>query len=116
LLFISCIIYFVFFFFQAEDGIRDFHVTGVQTCALPILRSAGTRRSLTRIAKPQSSISSRLAPEISRMALPSAAGRSSRMVSSNSDRKSVRVGKEWGSRGTPDDCKKTKRANTETIE
>src|SRR5690606_614752 len=24
-------------FFQAEDGIRDFHVTGVQTCALPIL-------------------------------------------------------------------------------
>src|SRR5437870_12557275 len=27
----------VFFFFQAEDGIRDGHVTGVQTCALPIL-------------------------------------------------------------------------------
>src|SRR5690606_41118556 len=25
------------FFFQAEDGIRAFHVTGVQTCALPIL-------------------------------------------------------------------------------
>src|SRR5690606_40012190 len=25
-----------FFFFHAEDGIRDFHVTGVQTCALPI--------------------------------------------------------------------------------
>src|SRR5690606_40652702 len=28
---------FRLFFFQAEDGIRDFHVTGVQTCALPIL-------------------------------------------------------------------------------
>src|SRR6202044_2516205 len=28
------------FFFQAEDGIRDFHVTGVQTCALPILNAA----------------------------------------------------------------------------
>src|SRR5436309_16013934 len=27
-----------YFFFQAEDGIRDFHVTGVQTCALPISR------------------------------------------------------------------------------
>src|SRR5690606_39607258 len=27
---------FFIFFFQAEDGIRDFHVTGVQTCALPI--------------------------------------------------------------------------------
>src|SRR5690606_40741748 len=30
----------VSFFFQAEDGIRDFHVTGVQTCALPICRDA----------------------------------------------------------------------------
>src|SRR5690625_5362411 len=28
-----------FFFFQAEDGIRDGHVTGVQTCALPICRT-----------------------------------------------------------------------------
>src|SRR5205085_7520931 len=28
--------YFMFFFFQAEDGIRDLTVTGVQTCALPI--------------------------------------------------------------------------------
>src|SRR5256885_5416900 len=27
---------FFFFFFQAEDGIRDYKVTGVQTCALPI--------------------------------------------------------------------------------
>src|SRR2546430_6966524 len=31
---IPCSIYF--FFFQAEDGIRDLTVTGVQTCALPI--------------------------------------------------------------------------------
>src|SRR5258708_18481519 len=29
--------FFLFFFFQAEDGIRDDLVTGVQTCALPIL-------------------------------------------------------------------------------
>src|SRR5256885_14602414 len=29
-----------FFFFQAEDGIRDYKVTGVQTCALPIYASA----------------------------------------------------------------------------
>jgi len=27
---------YLFFFFQAEDGIRDTSVTGVQTCALPI--------------------------------------------------------------------------------
>src|SRR5690606_40783724 len=52
---------FRFFFFQAEDGIRDFHVTGVQTCALPIcanwlspraasqtvLRSKATERAAT---------------------------------------------------------------------
>src|SRR5687767_5316082 len=31
------IVFFFFFFFQAEDGIRDKLVTGVQTCALPIL-------------------------------------------------------------------------------
>src|SRR5256885_12654554 len=35
----SKMVYYVrldFFFFQAEDGIRDYKVTGVQTCALPI--------------------------------------------------------------------------------
>src|SRR5256884_6375926 len=31
----DCLVFF--FFFQAEDGIRDVAVTGVQTCALPIL-------------------------------------------------------------------------------
>src|SRR5437762_12153773 len=31
------VIFYFFFFFQAEDGIRDTSVTGVQTCALPIL-------------------------------------------------------------------------------
>src|SRR5690606_40834521 len=44
---------FCFFFFQAEDGIRDFHVTGVQTCALPILRSvrqaSGALRELAKL-------------------------------------------------------------------
>src|SRR5256885_3703643 len=37
-----------FFFFQAEDGIRDYKVTGVQTCALPI--SMDWRRVLMRAA------------------------------------------------------------------
>src|SRR2546427_302929 len=32
---------YFFFFFQAEDGIRDLTVTGVQTCALPISISVG---------------------------------------------------------------------------
>src|SRR5947209_12384454 len=34
--FIISLFPFFFFFFQAEDGIRDIGVTGVQTCALPI--------------------------------------------------------------------------------
>src|SRR5438552_7564086 len=40
-----------FFFFQAEDGIRDDLVTGVQTCALPISRCG--RCCITSIAAPQ---------------------------------------------------------------
>src|SRR3712207_7059509 len=46
ILFSSCIrieYYLFFFFFQAEDGIRDIGVTGVQTCALPILAALGYR-------------------------------------------------------------------------
>src|SRR5437773_10533948 len=37
----------LFFFFQAEDGIRDRDVTGVQTCALPISRRHWRGRSET---------------------------------------------------------------------
>src|SRR5256885_3135199 len=41
--------WFSFFFFQAEDGIRDYKVTGVQTCALPIwAQRAGTTRRVVR--------------------------------------------------------------------
>src|SRR3712207_8627471 len=36
---------FFFFFFQAEDGIRDIGVTGVQTCALPISAAGSPRRT-----------------------------------------------------------------------
>src|SRR5215471_7177262 len=40
------------FFFQAEDGIRDLYVTGVQTCALPILRAiAGQQPVVTKAKK-----------------------------------------------------------------
>src|SRR5690625_4641283 len=35
----------IYFFFQAEDGIRDGHVTGVQTCALPIFGQPGGNRT-----------------------------------------------------------------------
>src|SRR5688572_31420463 len=39
------VIHGLFFFFQAEDGIRDLTVTGVQTCALPIYFSPNRRGS-----------------------------------------------------------------------
>src|SRR6266511_5765796 len=44
-----------FFFFQAGDGIRDFHVTGVQTCALPIftaIREGRWPRPSAKLARP----------------------------------------------------------------
>src|SRR5690606_34132512 len=41
-----------YFFFQAEDGIRVFHVTGVQTCALPI--SSGRLSRSVRASRPNS--------------------------------------------------------------
>src|SRR5579875_732373 len=46
----------VFFFFQAEDGIRDHCVTGVQTCALPIFGSpsrTAARMRTSSTARPQ---------------------------------------------------------------
>src|SRR5260221_7742108 len=43
---------FLFFFFQAEDGIRDHCVTGVQTCALPI-----SSHSSPSVARPSSATS-----------------------------------------------------------
>ena len=41
----------VFFFFQAEDGIRDDLVTGVQTCALPILNCVPVPAGSGNLAK-----------------------------------------------------------------
>src|SRR6266853_6771717 len=50
-MFVVVIEFFFFFFFQAEDGIRDLTVTGVQTCALPILSEAGHIRADERLAE-----------------------------------------------------------------
>src|SRR5258708_29924208 len=46
-------IFHVFFFFQAEDGIRDDLVTGVQTCALPILAAHRCVGSWNRLLLPR---------------------------------------------------------------
>src|SRR5690625_6056060 len=55
------------FFFQAEDGIRDGHVTGVQTCALPICNKgfrgaigAGQYSASAACAAAQAAISARM--------------------------------------------------------
>src|SRR5436309_12775970 len=51
-----------FFFFQAEDGIRDFHVTGVQTCALPIFASSQKDSPVNRVEAERCSPGSTCAP------------------------------------------------------
>src|SRR5687767_15796636 len=87
----------IIFFFQAEDGIRDKLVTGVQTCALPISSSSGMGRlmaSSTGILLAAKSFQSAIA-----------------RLTTNSDRarrrsEERRVGKECRSRWSPDHYKK----------
>src|SRR5690606_40679549 len=59
---------FLSFFFQAEDGIRDFHVTGVQTCALPISSVVSGPR--TRVALPARP---RTSPAVASLSVPQSA-------------------------------------------
>src|SRR5690349_21947705 len=54
----SCVLFC--FFFQAEDGIRDLYVTGVQTCALPIYLPHGCPTRQERRATPSSSSTTRI--------------------------------------------------------
>src|SRR5260370_32572072 len=53
------------FFFQAEDGIRDSSVTGVQTCALPISPCGESQRAKRARTLPHA-ISPRISPPLSR--------------------------------------------------
>ena len=53
---VFCVLFCVFFFFfQAEDGIRDIGVTGVQTCALPIYRGFGENDLRLLVVSPDAS-------------------------------------------------------------
>src|SRR3712207_7237607 len=96
---------FFFFFFQAEDGIRDIGVTGVQTCALPILTPewGGAEWSLDVVSSsrpawrwPAPSLPRRWLVRPSRVAPPRR--RWSRRPSRSEER---RVGKECRSRWSP---------------
>src|SRR5690625_7290988 len=78
----------VFFFFQAEDGIRDGHVTGVQTCALPILSQREGRAAPRR---PRAPFSHRISSVLRRPAVASAAQSTSAPARRSEER---RVGKE----------------------
>src|SRR5207244_9945317 len=93
---------FCIFFFQAEDGIRDDLVTGVQTCALPISTPAEavTFSVLERVARAARAV---LADRTIRMRLQFWAGAIEyaqlRGVVRSEER---RVGKEWRARRTGD--------------
>src|SRR5690606_40661404 len=80
----------IFFFFQAEDGIRDFHVTGVQTCALPIYQKPLSSHLLIKVFDVSASYN-----------LDFFSWHCFNITSKASDRKSGRVGKECRSRWSP---------------
>src|SRR5438093_5396340 len=64
LTFVFCFFFF-FFFFQAEDGIRDWSVTGVQTCALPISAPV-RRRGHARVHAPRAQLATDDPPRLRR--------------------------------------------------
>src|SRR5690349_23909495 len=93
---------FLFFFFQAEDGIRDLYVTGVQTCALPISEVASTLPTII--------ITATSAMRSSSMVKPSTDSAMKAWAFCGSERSEERrVGKECRSRWSPDHEKKKKK-------
>src|SRR5947209_16722417 len=75
-MFCGCNIFsFVFFFFQAEDGIRDIGVTGVQTCALPIShKGAGFEARLPSITEHLRHVLDRADPKTAKLLIENNAG------------------------------------------
>src|SRR5256885_13093214 len=93
------------FFFQAEDGIRDYKVTGVQTCALPIYFNSSPNSGLPRHRTRQAALVCRFMPSSSidlsfskNVAKPLVAIFGSLMTTRSEER---RVGKECRSRWSP---------------
>src|SRR3712207_8731742 len=98
------VVVYIFFFFQAEDGIRDIGVTGVQTCALPICPPRGggaPRRSPRGLARGRTARD--LAGERGRSGIPRVArdGRARDLPPSTGRSEERRVGKECRSRWSP---------------
>src|SRR5256886_4344411 len=93
-----------FFFFQAEDGIRDLTVTGVQTCALPISMPLANVRSnkevirASRVVRKRHGVSSDYL-KTTQTLTPAASASGSRSQPYRSEER--RVGKECRSRWSP---------------
>src|SRR5256885_13194501 len=99
----------LFFFFQAEDGIRDYKVTGVQTCALPIWpdRRPAFARWGASVGNNRGRIRHRLGPwrdGVTPRAAGAASARGSAIARARSEER--RVGKECRSRWSPYHLKK----------
>src|SRR2546430_12898123 len=83
-----------FFFFQAEDGIRDLTVTGVQTCALPILRSEGNTDLNNQVSTMLVSLATDISDPLERLAAIHASSSEGKKLTGNvkaADRKSTRL-------------------------
>src|SRR5260370_16318303 len=95
-----------FFFFQAEDGIRDSSVTGVQTCALPILEAAESAEAemakSTTLVGGDREAQSFLSPETLRLAISESAEDAGEVLAYATRSEERRVGKEGRSRWSPD--------------
>src|SRR2546430_3533866 len=98
-----CLLLLCFFFFQAEDGIRDLTVTGVQTCALPISPSSLPRSYLNvlSVALSRRSLSQPLFRACARNVDGSAAATIARSTFCAMRSEERRVGKECRSRWSP---------------
>src|SRR5688572_32966352 len=103
--------YYITFFFQAEDGIRDLTVTGVQTCALPIFEQTGVdldlaaRLGAVAVGGAQARPFGADRPDAS-----AAAEQRAEPIDGRSEER--RVGKECRSRGLPDQLKKNRASRT----
>src|SRR5690625_7913125 len=98
------------FFFQAEDGIRDGHVTGVQTCALPISGEGRRLREMIRVALGRSLPDPPAGGGIFMRVLRCCPGDRPRIGSARRCRSEERrVGKEWRGGRAREDGERTRR-------
>src|SRR5690606_39866953 len=108
-LIITFVLMFIVFIYQAEDGILYFHVTGVQTCALPIWlarrRRVGDRRRLEargkgdeRLRASRTSGPRGASGRIIIGRLPTASGCTRASMRGRTRSEERRVGKEWAQR------------------